>query len=61
MRFRALRTIANFEPKGTRFARPLIAGLLPYCIENDLLLLHIDRDFDPFKKHLGLKVLSSLA
>jgi hypothetical protein len=27
------------------------------CIESDLLLLHSDRDFDAFEKHLGLRVL----
>lgn len=26
-----------------------------YCIENDLALLHSDRDFDAFSKHLSLK------
>jgi predicted nucleic acid-binding protein len=26
------------------------------CIENGLELLHSDRDFDPFVKHLGLQV-----
>jgi len=28
-----------------------------FCIENNLPLLHSDRDFDPMEKHLGLKVL----
>jgi len=27
-----------------------------YCIENDLQLLHSDRDFDPMARHLGLRV-----
>ena len=27
-----------------------------YCIEHRLPLLHSDRDFDPFEKHLGLIV-----
>lgn len=27
-----------------------------FCIENVLPLLHNDRDFDPFEKHLGLQV-----
>ena len=25
------------------------------CIEDGLTLLHSDRDFDPFVKHLGLR------
>lgn len=28
-----------------------------YCIETTTLLLHADRDFDPFERHLGLHVL----
>ena len=28
-----------------------------YCIESDHQLLHHDRDFDHFERHLGLKVL----
>jgi predicted nucleic acid-binding protein len=26
-----------------------------YCIENDVPLLHADRDFEPMERHLGLK------
>ena len=29
------------------------------AIENDIMLLHNDRDFIPIEKHLGLKVLTS--
>ena len=29
-----------------------------YCIENSLILLHDDHDFDPLEKHLNLKVVS---
>ena len=28
-----------------------------WCIENDVPLLHSDRDFDPFEEHLGLQTL----
>jgi predicted nucleic acid-binding protein len=28
-----------------------------FCIESGHLLLHRDRDFDPFERHLGLRVL----
>ena len=28
-----------------------------YCIENNGLLIHNDRDFDPIEQHLGLKVI----
>ncbi len=30
------------------------------AIENDMVLLHNDRDFNPIEKHLGLKVLTSI-
>ncbi len=29
------------------------------AIENDIMLLHNDRDFMPIEKHLGLKVLTA--
>jgi hypothetical protein len=29
-----------------------------YCIENDLLLLHDDRDFNPMETILGLQALT---
>jgi len=32
-----------------------------YCIENDVALLHADRNFDPFVEHLGLRVAYSAA
>ena len=28
------------------------------CIANDMLLLHNDRDFEPFEKHLGLRAVN---
>jgi hypothetical protein len=28
-----------------------------FCIVNDCVLLHCDRDFDPMTRHLGLRVL----
>lgn len=31
--------------------------LATLCIESDYELLHRDRDFDPFEKHLGLRVI----
>lgn len=32
-----------------------------FCIEDGYELLHNDRDFDPFEKHLGLRVLNAQA
>lgn len=48
--YRALRA-AGVTPRKT------IDGLIAtWCIENDHALLHDDRDFDPFARHLGLKI-----
>ncbi len=27
-----------------------------FCVDNNITLLHNDKDFDPFEKYLGLKV-----
>lgn len=32
-------------------------AIATYCIENGHHLLHRDRDFEPFERHLGLRVL----
>jgi predicted nucleic acid-binding protein len=32
-------------------------AIATYCIENQYQLLHNDRDFEPFERHLGLRVL----
>lgn len=55
----ALRAAANFR----RLRR---AGITPrstidlvigtWCIENDVALLHADRDFAPMQRHLGLRL-----
>ena len=36
--------------------RKTIDLIATYCIENKISLLHSDRDFDAFVKHLGLKL-----
>lgn len=33
------------------------AAIATFCIAERHVLLHNDRDFDPFEKHLGLRVL----
>ncbi len=32
-----------------------------YCIQSGSILLHSDRDFDPFETHLGLKVITAIS
>lgn len=50
--YRRLRAIGITVRKATDVA------IATFCIDEDHVLLHNDRDFDPFKKHLGLRVLS---
>jgi predicted nucleic acid-binding protein len=48
--FRALRHI------GIRVRKTIDTIIATRCIESGYNLLHNDRDFDPFVKHLGLRV-----
>ncbi len=44
---------------GITIRKPLDCMIASVAIENDILLLHKDKDFQPIEKHCGLKVLSS--
>ena len=48
--FRELRVL------GVTVRKTIDAVIATWCIENGYDLLHNDRDFDPFAKHLGLRV-----
>jgi len=48
--FRALRR------RGVTVRRTIDTVIATRCIESGYTLLHNDRDFDPFAKHLGLRV-----
>jgi predicted nucleic acid-binding protein len=48
--YRRLRAIGITVRKATDVA------IATFCIEERHVLLHNDRDFDPFEKHLGLRV-----
>ena len=48
--FRALRK------KGISVRKTIDCLIATYCIENQVSLLHRDKDFLPFEKHLGLQV-----
>jgi predicted nucleic acid-binding protein len=48
--FRALRKA------GVTVRKTVDTVIATWCIENGFDLLHNDRDFDPFAKHLGLRV-----
>lgn len=47
--FRVLRS------RGVTIRKTIDTLIATRCIADDLLLLHADRDFDPFVTHLGLK------
>jgi len=48
--FRALRR------KGVAIRKTIDTIIATFCIRNGYVLLHNDRDFDPFVEHLGLRV-----
>ena len=54
----ALKSAANFRTlrkKGIIVRKTIDAIIATYCIENRLPLLHSDKEFQPFHKHLKLK------
>lgn len=54
----ALKSAANFRTlrrKGVTVRKTIDAIIATFSIENGLALLHSDKDFQPFHKHLGLK------
>jgi len=56
----AIQSAGNYRllrSKGITVRKTIDCVIATYCIENNLELLHNDRDFDPFEQHLGLRVL----
>jgi len=56
----ALKSAANYRflrRKGVTVRKTIDVMIATFCLENDIILLHDDRDFDPFEEHLGLMVL----
>ncbi len=49
--FRALRKM------GITVRKTIDCLIATYCIENEVALLHSDRDFDPFGRYLGMKTI----
>lgn len=45
--------------RGVTIRKTIDTLIATYCIENRMTLLHADRDFAPFVRHLGLKVATS--
>ena len=55
----AIKSAKNFrilKRKGVTIRKTIDTIIATFCIENNITLLHNDKDFDPFEKYLGLKV-----
>ena len=55
----AIKSAENYRKlrkKGITIRKTIDVIIATFCIENDIVLLHNDKDFIPFEKHLGLKV-----
>ncbi len=48
----------KLRKKGVTIRKTIDVIISTFCIENDIQLLHNDKDFFPFEKHLGLKTVS---
>lgn len=52
----AARSFRTLRGHGVTVRKTIDVLIATRCIEDDLLLLHSDRDFDAFEQHLGLRV-----
>jgi len=53
----AARNARSLRAQGIAVRGTIEAIIATRCIEDDLVLLHSDRDFEPFEQHLGLRCL----
>jgi len=53
----AARNVRSLKALGITVRGTIDALIATRCIEDDLILLHADRDFEPFAAHLGLRCL----
>ena len=51
------RNYRRLRKSGVTVRKTIDCIIATWCIVNDVHLLHADRDFHPFEKHLGLKVI----
>ncbi|MBK4738971.1 type II toxin-antitoxin system VapC family toxin [Noviherbaspirillum pedocola] len=51
----AARNFRTLRSKGVTIRKTIDTLIATYCIENGFSLLHNDRDFEPFARHLGLR------
>jgi predicted nucleic acid-binding protein len=52
----AARNFRTLRSRGVTIRKTIDTVIATRCIESGYTLLHNDRDFDPFAKHLGLRV-----
>lgn len=60
----AVKSAQNYRflrAKGITIRKTIDCLIATFCIENNLTLLHADRDFDPFEQYLNLQVRHPLA
>lgn len=55
--FKAAENYRYLRKKGVTIRKTIDVIIGTFCIENQIKLLHNDRDFDPFVKFLGLEIL----
>lgn len=59
----AIKSANNFRllrRKGITIRKTMDVIIATFCIEHDFMLLHSDRDFEPFAIHLNLRSISSI-
>ncbi len=59
----AIKSAENYRilrKKGVTVRKTIDVIIATFCIENNLPLLHSDRDFAPMEKHLNLKVIKGI-
>ena len=54
----AARNFRRLRVLGVTVRKTIDTLIATWCIESEYHLLHDDRDFDPFAKHLGLRVVA---
>ena len=55
---KAARNFRRLRALGVSVRKTIDTIIATYCIEHRLVLLHSDRDFEPFVAHLGLKTIA---
>jgi len=54
----AAKNFRRLRGAGVTVRKTIDSIIATWCMENEMDLLHSDRDFDPFVKHLGLRVVA---